>query len=591
MRAGDNIGAMSGRRRLILFGAALAVVIVAAFALDWSNRRWHFGQDAALYAVMGERIAGGDADAFRNGGAAPGVPTLLAAAIAAGLDVAAAHRGVALAGYLALAAGAALFFRRIALLGGASRASAEAAGVGVAALWCTTTYVIACSSGPLTDPWSVGAFLAGSSLLPVGAGRTGRVAMIGVLAAAGYCARYVTIFPAAVLVGWAALWVPAHAAPAPGPWSERLRRLAAGTLPVAVAVAVCAALLHRAGYGWTIGTDLQTNSQVALATGLTDGTYRSTPEVMSCLNADGTVSAWHIPPESPHAWNWFHWQAVAPLDPGFDRGARLAERLRDLPGLAREFRDCLLGGSNGWMLALGAAGWLWLAAARRLRGPLLCAVPVIVAAGLAVVGGLLFCYLEPRYLWVLSLLLTSGAAAAAALAWDLVRERRSAVRVVVALVVAIAVGAGALRSARDVAGAGFGPSRRAHAEVDRWIDEQWTRILPVGRTERGAPTVVARYPGNLLRPGLRWLPLPAVWMADSGDPAAAARAFDAYADRGGAEFVLILGGDSGRSNPAAGLLAAKLPDERQNAWQVVAELPPEGGGPGRPRARILRRRR
>lgn len=586
---------MSELRRRILLGAALAVAVATAFALDVSNRGWHFGQDAALYAVMGERIADGDADAFRNGGAAPGVPLLLAAAIAAGCDATTAHRGVALAGYLALAAGAALFFRRIALLGGATRAAAETAAVGVAAMWATTTYVIACSSSPLTDPWSVGALFAACSLLPVGAGRTRRVAIVGALAAAGYAMRYVTIFPAVVLVGWAALWVPAgtapNGAPSDAPPRGRLRRLAAGVLPLAAAVAVCVALLHRAGYGWTIGTDLQTNSQVALATGLTDGTYRSTPEVMSCLNADGTVSAWHIPPESPHAWNWFHWQAVAPVDPAFDEGARIAERLSDLPGLAREFWECLVGGSSGWLLALGAAGWAWIVAARRLRAPLLCAVPAIVAVGLAVVGGLVFYFLEPRYLWVLSLLVTSGAAVAAALAWDFVRERRTAVRVAVACTVAAALGAAALRSARDVAGAGFGPSRRAFAAVDRWIDEQWTRLLPPDRSARGAPVVIARYPGHLLRPGLRWLPLPAVWMADAGDAAAAARAFDAYADRGRAEFALILAGDSGRSNPASGLLSAKTPDELPDGWQVVAELPPERGGPARPRARILRRRR
>ncbi|MCG3135541.1 MAG: hypothetical protein HMLKMBBP_03240 [Planctomycetes bacterium] len=536
----------------------LAGAVIGGFALDLRNRAWNFGVDAAVYAEMGRRIATGGEGAFQLGTVAPGVPFLIAALHGIGAPIDVAARAVALLGHGGLAFAVFALSRRTCAAAGAARGFSTLASGGVAAVFATTLYNLTTAVNPLTDHLSVAFLLLAAARIGACDTSSRPLLATGALAAASYLFRYLSL-PLVAVALVAAAWPVLRDRSR----SVTLRAASCALLaaPLAVAIGISAWTLARGGYDGVTGAGLHASTQAPLAVALDAGTVRSVHEATTCIQPDATVSVWLTDPAAHNAWNLYHWTAVRGPVEGFRPLARLVRRLSDAGAIAADGWRSLSSTLPSLALSAAICAWIYLAAARRLRGFGGTGLVLLASVGAAVAGGGLYGFYEPRYLWAVSATLLAGLAAGVAALLSEADRGRLPARIA-GFALAALLAASLLSSARDAVGLGFGPSRRAEAETDRWIRERVAELVPAGGR------VVSKYPGHVL-PGERiWLPLPTLALAADGSRSHDFARMEAYVRRGRADVVVLAGRDA-----APGTLVAPLASALPPGWALLAELP------------------
>src|SRR5437016_2723341 len=113
--------------------------LISIWIWETLANRGSYGQDAAVYTMLGARFAAGDWASLWNGLAAPGIPFLIGIAIIGGASAPMAFHIVALVGYLALIGAVGFFCFRVSESQGCARSWAVRGAVLVACLFGLAT--------------------------------------------------------------------------------------------------------------------------------------------------------------------------------------------------------------------------------------------------------------------------------------------------------------------------------------------------------------------------------------------------------------------------------------------------------------------
>jgi len=495
----------------------LVVSLVCIWIWETFEDRGFYGQDAAVYTMLGARFAAGDRASLWNGAAAPGIPLLIGIVIVAGASVPMAFHVVAFLGYFALIGAVGFFCFRVSESHGCPRSWAVAGGALAAWLFGLATDVLLYGITPLTDQMALATLLTATGLLGQHTNGIRTSAAIGVLAAVSYLFRFIQL-PMSLVVIASALASHASARRRTPQRAEAFwKHGSALLLPLTLTVGIVSLNLSGRGYGFSYGANTQVAANAVVERQCADrGTAFFTE-----LNDDGTLGAFHVDLAIDNAWNYYHWLAVRYANVSIRE--TILEKLRCPHLLSRILRHFGAAGEihSTYTVYAGACFWLFLLA--RSFKPFTAHMWVATLLSITTfAGGAVTYFGETRYLWLPIVfcltpfptviwlavkshkettrpLLKSASFAVAALASALV----------VIWTVNVIVGIGRKGSVRSLVARTRGEGDALNFGIGRLIlplreeAERLPRGLPFSH-----PTVSSREAGLTLETGGRWLYLP-----------------------------------------------------------------------------------
>ncbi len=556
--------------RTIAIGGCIVALLVAWSWQTWEHRGG-YGQDAAIYTMMGAHFAAGDSSMLWTAYGAPGLPLLIGVFVRLGATPQLAYHVVAFLGYAALTLASMCFFAAVARLSRVPDRLVTPIGIGGGMLFALAPDVVAFGTQPMTDQFTLAALLAGI-VLTTRVASTAAAASLGVSLAIAYLFRYASFAPALIVIAGAAMSL----------CLERrrigLRRAATHGLlligPLVISACIVALHLSGAENGFSYGSNTQAAASVAVAA---IHTRAPTSDVHRVLNDDGTFGYYHADPAAPDAWNVTRWLGQTTFTDRGKDSPRVHDQLAHPARALRQAGGAFAAASRPHGVVAGLVGailfaLLLLVSAREL--PVMLWITAAIAT-MTMVGGMLLYFGETRYLWFPIMAALSSLAPCAWRAWERWRaggaQRRIAFTVFGFAMLGLAswtadslVGTlhpGLLRSLLT-------QHASSTARVSYGINDLLrTQIGPREHSPNDAPTVASRVAGVAVAADARWLPLaiPIVsaeeW--DAASPSERAHWLDrvlSYLSRGHARFVVLVRADYDLNPSVRPLFDALLPD-------------------------------